>query len=302
MSENQHILRSLMFVPGHNERIWDSAAKSNADALLFDLEDAVQPAENKLKARDVIVRRTQEPAYDRFSKFVRVNEISSEFFLQDIISMCKAKIDGFLLPMIETEDDVKYLDSLLGSIEREAGIAQGTFSIIPILETTLSIVNCVEIARASNRNIAIGFGSADYVSDLQGVRDFETNLSISHPRAHVAMVARAYRLEAIDAAYIKVHDLDGLENHVNTGKTLGYGGMWVLHPKQNELVNRIYAPSKEDYDQALAAIELFEEAKKLNKGVAIIDGKFIGPPLIVKAEKIIKRVEQMKNSGKQIFM
>ena len=301
MTDKKYVLRSMMFVPGHNERLFDSAAKCNADALLFDLEDSVQPEKNKLLAREMIVRRSQERKFDRFSKFVRVNEINTNLFLQDIIAMTSANIDGFLLSKSETHDDVKYLDNLLSSLEREKGVEPGKFKIIPILETTKSIVNCKEIALASDRNIAIGFGSADYVSDLQGVRDFDTNLSITHPRSHVAIVARAFGLEAIDAAYIKVHDLDGLERHLQDGKTLGYGGMWVLHPKQNSLANKTYAPSKEDYENAMAAIDLFEEAKRLNKGVAIIDGKFIGPPLIVKAKKILERVELMKAQGKEMF-
>ena len=236
---------------------------------------------------------------DRFYKFVRVNEIRTEFFLQDILQLTEANIDGFLLSKTETYEDISCLNNLLSSIEIERGYELGKFKIVPILETTKSIVNIKEIASGSNRIIAIGFGSEDYVSDLQGVRDFGTDVSIFSPRAYVAIVARAYNLEAIDAAYIKVHDLEGLENHLEVGKILGYGGMWVLHPKQNDLVNRIYSPTKEEYSNANRILELNEKAKILKKGVAIIEGTFIGPPVILKAKGILDRIKQIKSQNKE---
>lgn len=291
MNNDLIVLRSLMFVPGHNEKLIDSAAKSNADALLFDLEDSVQPPSNKPLARTLIVEKLKDKKFKRFYKFVRLNEIETEYFLQDVLQLTEAPIDGFLLSKTNTKEDIIYLDNLLTSIERERNIELNTFKIIPILESAASIVNINEIATASKRNIAIGFGSEDYVSDIKGVRDFDTNLSIEYPRSLVPIVARAHNLEAIDAAYIKVHDLEGLETHLNIGKTLGYSGMWVLHPKQNDAVNSVYSPTKQEYEDAKEFLRLYKEAQKLNKGVAIIEGKFVGPPLITKSNDIIARIE-----------
>ncbi|MCD4735157.1 MAG: CoA ester lyase [Bacteroidales bacterium] len=295
----KYVIRSMMFVPGHNLKLLDSASRSNADALLFDVEDSVQPPENKILARKVIVERTQDKVFDNFYKFARINEIGTEFFLQDVIQLTEANLDGFLLSKTESYEDVKFLDNLLTSIEIERGYESGKFKIVPILETTKSIVNTKEIATASDRIIAIGFGSEDFVSDLQGVRDFGTDISIFNPRAYVAIVARAYNLEAIDAAYINVHDLEGLEKHLEVGKTLGYGGMWVLHPKQNSRVNRIYSPTKEEYLNAKRILELNKKAKELKMGVAIIEGTFIGPPVIIKANNILNRIKQIKLQNKE---
>lgn len=290
MKDSSQLLRSMMFVPGHNEKLIDSAAKSTADALIFDLEDSVQPESNKLLAREVIVKRSKEKEYDHFQKFVRLNEIETEFFLQDVLQVTKGSIDGFLLSKTNTKEDVHFLDNLLTAIEKERGLQANTFSIIPILESALSIVNINEIAISSKRIIALGFGSEDYVSDIQGVRDFETNQSISFPRQLVPIVARAHNLEAIDAAYIHVHELEGLERHLQIGKILGYGGMWILHPKQNDLANQVFSPTTQEYNDSIEFLRLYEEAKKINKGVAIIEGKFVGPPLITKSKDIINRV------------
>lgn len=295
MKSNLQLLRSMMFVPGHNEKLIESAVKSTADALIFDLEDSVQPDSNKLIARGIIVEKSKGIEFDRFQKFVRLNEIETEFFLQDVLQVTHGNIDGFLLSKTNTKEDVQFLDQLLTSIEKDRKLEAGKFSIIPILESALSIVNINEIALSSKRIIALGFGSEDYVSDIQGIRDFETNQSISFPRQLVPIVARAHGLEAIDAAYIKVHDLEGLNRHLQTGKVLGYGGMWILHPKQNDLANEVFSPTEQEYKDSVNFLRLYEEAKKINKGVAIIEGKFVGPPLITKSKDIIARVELIEN-------
>ena len=300
MKNNLLLLRSMMFVPGHNEKLIESAAKCTADALIFDLEDSVQPSSNKALARTLIVKSLSDPKFNRFQKFVRLNEIETEFFLQDVLQVTDANIDGFLLSKTNTKENIQYLDNLLTSIERERNFEIGKFSIIPILESALSIVNINEIATCSSRIIALGFGSEDYVSDIQGVRDFDKNISISYPRSLVPIVARAYKMEAIDAAYIKVHDLEGLEKHLETGKILGYSGMWVLHPKQNDMVNEVFSPTTQEYEDSKNFLRLYAEAQKINKGVAIIEGKFVGPPLITKSNDIISRVELIEKRRKKI--
>ena len=242
MSQKEFLMRSLMFVPGHNEKLIQSASKSDADILLLDVEDSVYPLSNKQIARDIIVKTISSGQLQGFDVFVRVNEIESGLLLQDVFQLTIEGIDGFLLSKTNTSEDIVFFNTLLEVIEREKGFPVGTFKIIPILETAASIVNAKEIARASQRIIAIGFGSEDFVSDLQGIRDFGTDVSIFTPRACVAMIARANKLIAIDAAYIHVHDLEGLENHLKKGKVFGYDGMWILHPKQISLVNSNYTP------------------------------------------------------------
>ncbi len=288
------LMRTLQFVPGHNQKLIDSGAKSDADIILFDLEDSVQPAENKLKARDLIIDNIRTLKFEKFEIYIRLNEIETEFFLQDVLRLTEANITGFLLSKTNTEDDVKYLDNLLTSIELERGLVHGYFKIIPILESALSIVNINTIAISSKRIVALGYGSEDYVSDIEGVRDFNTNVSIDLPRKLVPIVARANNLEAIDAAYIKVHDLEGLIKHANEGKVLGYSGMWILHPKQNSLANTVYSPTKEEFDDSMEFLRLYGEAKNINKGVAIIEGRFVGPPLIRKANDIIAKAKLIR--------
>jgi len=297
MENVKYLMRSLMFVPGHNEKLILSAAKSSADVILLDVEDSV-PYSIKQTARDSIKKFVSEGTFRDFEVFVRINELESGFLLQDIVQLTIEGVTGFLFSKTNTGTDIIFLDKLLESIERERNFPVGKFKIIPILETAASIVNANEIATASKRIVAIGFGSEDFVSDLEGIRDFDTNTSIFTPRALVAMIARTHNLIPIDAAYIKVHDLVGLEEHLKVSKTLGYAGMWILHPKQNELANKYYSPSEEEIKGAYDILELSKEADLLGKGVAIINGKFIGPPLVVKAKHIIDRIKLIQSKKK----
>jgi len=298
MKKNEYLMRSLMFVPGHNEKLQLSASNSKADIILLDVEDSVLPEKNKQAARDLIKKNIETGLFKDFEVFIRVNDIQTGLLLQDVYQLTIPGITGFLLSKTNTADDIIFFDKLLEIIEYEKGYEKGKFKIIPILETAASIVNANEIAKASERNVALGFGSEDFVSDLEGIRDFEEATSIFMPRAWVAMVARTHGLIPIDAAYIHVYDLEGLEKHLKKGRTLGYAGMWVLHPNQNELVNKCYSPSIEEINEAKEIFKLFEEAQKSGKGVAIINGKFIGPPLVVKAERIIEREKLIKLKSK----
>ena len=298
MEKKKYLMRSLMFVPGHSEKLQLSASKSDADVILLDIEDSVLPVFNKQVARDMVKKNIEAGLFANYDVFVRINDRETGLQLQDVMQLTIPGIEGFLFSKTETAADILYFDRLLEAIERDKGYPVGTFKIIPILETTASIINADAIAKASERNVAIGFGSEDFVSDLEGIRDFEETTSIYVPRAMVAMVARTNKLIAIDAAYIHVHDTDGLVRHLKKGRILGYEGMWVLHPIQNKFANEILSPTFEEVEEAGLIMQLFQEAQDQGKGVAIINGKFIGPPLVVKAKRTLARQELIKSKQK----
>ena len=298
MENKKYLMRSLMFVPGHSEKLQLSASKSDADVILLDIEDSVLPVSNKQLARDTVKKNIEAGLFKDYDVFVRINERNTGLILQDTLQLTIPGITGFLFSKTETAEDIIFFDKLLESIEYERGYEIGMFKIIPILETCASIVNANEIAKASNRIVALGFGSEDFVSDLGGIRDFEEAQSIFNPRAWVAMVARTHHQIPIDAAYIHVHDTEGLVRHIKKGQTLGYEGMWVLHPIQNKFANEAFAPTAEEVEEAKMMMSLFQEAQDQGKGVAIINGKFIGPPLVVKAKSVIARDTLIKSRQK----
>lgn len=280
------LMRSLMFVPGHNERFLVSAEKSDADVLLLDIEDSVLPVSNKQIARDKIKQWVSEKKFKNHLVFPRVNDRESGQLLKDIYQLTIPGIHGFMYPKSKRGEDVYFIDKLLETIEYEKGIEIGTFKLIPLIETAAAVLNAQEICKASNRVIAIAFGCEDFVSDLEGIHDIE-HLSIFTPRAIIAMAARATGVIPIDTVHINVHDLKDLEDNLKLSKKLGYEGMLILSPKELPLAHQYYSPSDEEVLEAKKMLSLAEEAKKEGKGVAIMNGKFIGPPMVSTAKKVL---------------
>jgi len=282
-----------MFVPGHNERLLANAAKTGADVLLLDLEDSVQPESNKSIARETIAKWVTSGSLSQFQIFPRVNDRESGHLLRDILALTIKGVNGFMYPKARTREDIYFFDKLLETVEYEKQIPIGTFKIIPLIETAGAVMNAPDICRASSRVVAIAFGCEDFVSDLEGIHD-QRGLSIYTPRALIALAARANNVIPIDTVHINVHDLDHLEQNLVLAKSLGFEGMMVLHPKELTLVHQHFSPTQEEYDDALEMLQLYEEAQQEGKGVAVRDGRFIGPPMVIAAKKVVSRTRMIR--------
>ncbi len=282
------LLRSLMFVPSHNEKLMKSASKSNADVLLLDVEDSVQPNSNKQLARDTILKYLKEGTFDSKTIFPRINDLESGELLKDITQLSVPGVKGFMYPKSKNGKDVYFFDKLLETIEYEKGLQIGTFKIIPLIETTSAVMNVEEICRASKRVIAVAYGSEDFIADLNGVHDFD-HTSLFTPRAMIAMGARAAGVIPIDTVHVRVHDLEDLERNLIVSKNLGFEGMLVLNPKEIPLVHRYFSPTIQEVEDATNMLSMAKKAEEAGEGVAIINGKFIGPPMIKSAKKVLRK-------------
>lgn len=287
------LMRSLMFVPGHNEKLLASASRSDADVLLLDIEDSVQPTSNKQVARDKIQEYVSKGAFQKHKVFPRINDRESGHLLKDIMQLTIPGVDGFMYPKAYTGQDIYFIDKLLDTIEYEKGLSHGTFKLIPLIETSAAVLNAQEICKASKRVIAIAYGSEDFISDLEGVHD-KDHESLFTPRAIIAMAARAQKVVPIDTVHVNVHDLKDLEYNVILSKNLGFEGMLVLNPKELPLVHNYFSPTDQEVEDAKEMLRLSEEASKDAKGVAIMNGKFIGPPMVLKAKQILAKHNLIK--------
>lgn len=283
-----HLFRSLMFVPAHNEHLLDKSVTFDADVLLLDIEDSVQPNENKQKARDNIIRYLKEGKFKGKAIYPRINDRESGFLLQDVYQLTIPGVEGFVYPKATCPEDIYFIGKLLETIEYEKHIPVGTFKLIPLIETTGAVMNVQAICNACQRVVAVAFGCEDFVTDLQGKHDLE-GVSIQVPRALIAMGARAAGVYPIDTVHIRVHDLEDLEKNLKLSKKLGFEGMLVLNPKELPLVHQYYSPSSEEYEWAKEMVQLSDQAFKDGKGVAMKDGKFIGPPMLKMAKNILRK-------------
>lgn len=289
------LTRSLMFVPAHNDRLMQSASRSNADVLLLDIEDSVQPEENKQIARDKIVQYIEEGCFDGRVLFPRINDRESGHLLKDVYQLAIDGVTGFMYPKARRGEDIYFIGKLLETIEYDKGFEPGTFKLIPLIETTGAVMNIQDICKASPRVVGVAFGCEDYVADLEGKHDIEGQ-SIFFARNMIVNGAHNCGVAAIDTVHIRVHDLDDLEHNLILSKKLGFDGMLILNPKELPLCHRYYSPTKEEVAWAKEMISLSEEAVREGKGVAVVDNKFIGPPMLKMANEVLKKAEKCENS------
>jgi citrate lyase subunit beta/citryl-CoA lyase len=283
-----------MFVPAHNDRLMQSAARSNADVLLLDVEDSVQPIENKQIARNNIIKYVNEGVFDNRVLFPRINDRESGQLLKDVTQLSIKGVTGFMYPKARCGEDIYFIGKLLDTIEYDKGFRQGTFKLIPIIETTGAVMNIQDICKASPRVVAVAFGCEDYVTDLEGKHDIDGQ-SIFFARNMIVNGAHNCGVAAIDTVHIRVHDLDDLEHNLILSKKLGFDGMLILNPKELPLCHRYYSPSPEEVEWADEMVQLTEESIREGKGVAVKDNKFIGPPMLKMAQDILKKNELCKS-------
>lgn len=288
---NDYLMRSLMFVPAHNDKLLDSALRRDADVLLLDIEDSVQPAGNKQNARDNIKKYLAEGKLENRIVFPRVNDRESGHLLQDVYQLTLKGITGFMYPKAQKGEDIYFFGKLLETIEAEKNIPRYTFKIIALIETPGAVINIQDICTACpERLVAVAFGCEDFMTELGGKHDDKSD-SIFTARAMIAMGAKANKVIPIDTVHIKVHDLEDLERNLIIGRNLGFEGMLVLNPKELPLVHKYYSPTEDEISWAKEMLQLSDEAVANDQGVAVKDNKFIGPPMVKMAKNILRKYE-----------
>jgi citrate lyase subunit beta/citryl-CoA lyase len=285
------LTRSLLYLPAHKEHLIQNALQSGADMLALDLEDSCQPIENKQLGRDNIIKFLKEGQLEGHKIFPRVNDRESGELLKDVHQLSLPGISGFIYPKCTNGQDIYFIGKLLETIEYEKHIPVGYFKLIPLIETTGAVANINDVCESCpERIIAVGFGAEDYMSDLGG-RHNEGGNSIFSARAIIANAAKAHDIVPLDIVHMKVHDLEDLEREMNVARDLGYEGKMLVHPKEIPVCHKCFSPSEEQIKWAEEIVFLSEEARKEGRGVAYLNNKFIGPPMLKMAQDILKKAE-----------
>lgn len=288
----EHILRSMIFVPGFRKAFLDKARSFEADALILDLEDSV-PVAFKEEARKNIAEYLAAAVYPQ-KVFVRLNSIDSGYLSRDLEFVLDARVFGFMPAMIRDELDIVYLDKLLTQLEHDKGFAPGHFKLCPLIETGSALLKAYEIAKASTRMVGLAFGAEDYLTDLDGLHK-ESGASILTARSMIVMAARTLHIAAIDTPFLDVSNLDAFRREVQFARELGFSGQLVLHPTQIEIANEIFTPSEAEVAEARRIIEAIEASAKDGHGVTLLDGRLVGPPMEKRARKVVDKWERIRS-------
>lgn len=274
--------RSLLFIPGNNPGMLQTAEVFDADSIIIDLEDAISLFD-KDSARN-LTKSFLETFPIQKEVIIRVNSLDSEYFVKDLEEIVNDYIDTIMLPKA-MPNDLKELDIFLTKIEKEKKLNK-EIKVIALVELAASVLKIEEIVKMPRVN-GVLLGAEDLASDMEVLRTNDS-IEILYPRAKVALACIAAKIEAIDTPFTNTIDIDGLLKDSYLAKSLGFKAKACIHPNQVSYINNVFSPTN---DQIEYALRVLEGAKNNTKGAFSIDGKMIDKPIIERALKIINRAK-----------
>lgn len=279
-----HANRSYLFAPGNHERRVEKALGLGADVVILDLEDAVAISEKK-STRELINKTLEQPR--NCAVFVRVNAYDTEFCYGDICSIVSENLDGIVLPKLESLDDLRSIDWLLGNLEQERGLPNGSIDLMPIIETAMGLVNIREIARADTRVKRLAFGGGDYTRDL-GMEWTLKEDELLPVRSEMVLASRFGKLEPpVDTVFIHIKEHDAFRSSCSNILGLGFQGKMCIHPDQVPVTNETFTPDPEEVKWSQRVIDEFAKAEKAGIASIQIDGYFVDYPIVEKAQRTV---------------
>ncbi|PIE08250.1 MAG: CoA ester lyase [Rhodobacterales bacterium] len=277
MTQSMRPFRSVLYIPGSNARALDKARGLAADAIIFDLEDAVAPGA-KAEARALLRAELEKGGYGKRARLVRVNGFDTEWGMDDIAAFRGVDCEGILLPKVSAARDVEILTGLVPGLP-----------IWAMMETAAGVLNAREIA-AHPRLAGIVMGTNDLVKELDATpgpdrAEIMTSLQLA------LLAARADGIPIVDGVYNAFKDEDGLRRECEQGRRLGFDGKTLIHPAQLAIANEVFSPTEEALALARRQIEAFEAAKAEGKGVAVVDGKIVENLHVATAGALLAKAE-----------
>jgi len=260
--------RSVLYMPGANERALEKAQTIPADALILDLEDAVAP-DAKPEARERVCAAATSGAYGTREIAIRANGIGTQWHDDDLAAIAQAGPAAVVIPKINTPDEVHQIEKAL-----EARGAPDHTRIWAMLETPIAMLGAHDIARSSDRLAVLVMGTNDLAKELQAAH-VQGRQPLLAGLGLCLLAARAAGKVILDGVYNDIKDEAGFLAECEQGRDLGFDGKTLIHPSQVDPCNTTFAPSAEEVEKAGRVIAAFEEAEAAGKGVVTVDGRMV---------------------------
>lgn len=285
--------QTLLFAPANHFRKVEKALQLPVDAVILDLEDACAVNE-KERARDDVptfLKQSRKP-----KAYVRVNAISTPFFFGDMHKVVCRELDGIVLPMVESAEDLTIADWLLTALEKERDLPSRSIDLIPIIETAKGISNLASILKNKKRVRRVAFGAGDLTNDT-GMYWSKSGEELLSTRSKIVIESRAADLEPpLDTVYVDLEDEEGLANEAQMAKNLGFQGKMLIHPRQIEIVRQIFTPTAEEIERAKEIVEAFREAEQSGSSSIRVGNQFVDYPIVYKAQKILASAHKKEDA------
>jgi citrate lyase subunit beta/citryl-CoA lyase len=276
--------RTRLYMPGNRPRLFAKGPAPDADSVILDLEDAVPPAE-KDSSRVLVRYALENVNWGGVELLVRINPLSTPFGRDDVKEVAHLA-HGLIVPKSEKPSDVQQVAAMLDEIEAERGLPAGKIALVPLIETARGVLNAVEVARASPRNISLAFGAEDYTADVGGERTNEGS-ELFFARSMIVAAAKAAGIQASDTVFGDFRDMDGLYREARQAAAMGFDGKGAIHPNQLAVIIRAFTPDAKRIEYAKRVMDAIKKAEATGSSVAALGGKMIDPPVRARAEKVL---------------
>jgi len=268
------LLRSVLFVPGIRPDRFERAVLAGADAVVFDLEDSVDPA-RKAEARRAVGQFLGAPRPSGPLLLVRVNGAGTTWHRDDVtFAAGLAARPGVVVPKAEAPD----------TIAAVAAALRGR-ALLPLVETARGVLNAASLAAAAPVP-AVLFGAEDLTAEVGVPRTLDGE-ELLFARSQVVLAATAAGADAIDAVFTALEDLDGLRRDASRARALGFRGKMAVHPDQIPVIHDVFTPSAADVAHARRVVEAFDAAEARGEGVIRLDGRMIDAPVVARARRVL---------------
>lgn len=275
MDQQARPFRSVLYIPGSKERALEKARSLPADAIIFDLEDAVLP-EEKDRARALLAGWLAETEYGPRVRIVRINGLDTPWGRADAEAFAGARIDALLIPKVSSPAGIDAVAALVPDLPLWA-----------MMETAAGVLGAPAIA-AHPRLQGMVMGTNDLAREL-GSRARTDRLPLQAGLGLCLLAARAQGRIIVDGVYNAFRDEAGLRAECEQGRDMGFDGKTLIHPDQLAIANAVFAPTQAELDLARRQIDAFNLARAAGQGVAVVDGTIVENLHIVTAQALISR-------------
>jgi len=287
------MFRSLLFIPGNNERFLVKSTSLKPDILCFDLEDSV-PLNEKQVARNLLEKHLVSRQEDKeTSVYVRINSVDSGLVDIDLDKTVIKGLEGIVIPKISNSQEVVEIAEKIERLMSKRDIST-TIRIIPSIETAKGVINASSIASAHKNVVALVFGVFDYLYDMNIDVEYDESISYNYARSKIPVDAKAAGIEAFDGIWQQVNDIDGLIKDANDARKLGYSGKTLIHPSHINPVHDIFRPTKKQVEWAEKVLAALQDAleKGNTRGAILLDGKMIDAVHYKQASSVIEAAKR----------
>tara|TARA_B100000674_G_scaffold204364_1_gene166937 strand:+ start:555 stop:1412 length:858 start_codon:yes stop_codon:yes gene_type:complete len=276
------VRRSFIFTPGLNPEMFTKALASGADMVCIELEDGIA-IKDKDEARKNTINalKTLEVKND-VELVVRVNCQRTKPGLLDLEAFIssKLKVKALMLPKVKTPDEITFIDDLLSDCNLDTDLHV-------IMETNEALENIYDIAHSSKRIVALYFGGVDMAAELRVPNSYE---NLIYARSKLVHAGASVGVDVIDVPYLDLEDMNGMKKEAELVRNLGFTGKGSIHPKQINILNKVFTPSEEEITKAKKIIDQFNAS---DTGLVVIDGKLIEKPVLREMQRRILVAEKI---------